>query len=153
MIHTIVGKIYVSAPVISNIITTTLILICIMPAKLLAAPKNAYVPGVIHGPSGSHAAKNAEPGKDSWICCTKMPTMRPNAAPTAIEGTKIPAGTLHPKDMMTSKVRRIVAIKRLPIICHLWSGSHKRSYSRPVLHSWKRISMLSVMSILRNIFG
>jgi hypothetical protein len=125
--RTMVGRIYVNAPVISNMITTTLILICMIPARLLAAPRNAYVPGVMHGPSGSHAAKNALSGNDSWICWTKMPTMRPNAAPTAMLGTKMPAGTLHPKEMMTSKVRMMVAIKRDPIICHLCSGSQSLS--------------------------
>jgi hypothetical protein len=109
---------YVNAPVISNIMTTTEMLICMIPLNEAAAPRKAYVPGVIHGPSGSHALKKAEVGKLSWMCWTKIPTMRPNAAPTAIDGTKIPAGTLQPNEMMTSSVRMTVAMARLPIMCH-----------------------------------
>ena len=118
---------YVNAPVISNMMTTTDMLMCMIPLRLAAAPRKAYVPGVMHGPSGKHALKNADPGKDSWMCLTKMPTMRPKAAPTAIDGTKIPAGTLQPKDIMTRSVRMTVAMARLPIICHLWSRSQSLS--------------------------
>lgn len=39
-----------------------------------------------------------------------IPTIRPNVAPTAMEGTKIPAGTLHPYEITTSPVRIIVAM-------------------------------------------
>jgi hypothetical protein len=112
-----VGNIYVNAPVISNIITTTDTVICMIPLSAAPAPRKAYVPGVIHGTSGSQAAKNAESGKDSWRCCTKMPTIRPKDAPMAMDGTKIPAGTLHPKEMITSSVRRMVAMAREKIIC------------------------------------
>ena len=38
-----------------------------------------------------------------------IPTSRPKYAPMAIDGTKIPAGTLAPYEMMTSKVRMRVA--------------------------------------------
>ena len=38
-----------------------------------------------------------------------MPTILPKDAPIAIDGTKIPAGTLHPYEMMTRKVRIRVA--------------------------------------------
>lgn len=93
---TIVGNMYVRAPVSSNMITTTDTVMCMIPLKAAAAPKNAYVPGVIQGPSGPHAAKNLEPGLDSCMCWTKIPTIRPKDAPIAMEGTKIPAGTLHP---------------------------------------------------------
>jgi hypothetical protein len=61
-VGTIVGRIYVSAPVISNMMTTTEMLICMIPLSEAAAPRKAYVPGVIHGPSGSHALKKAEVG-------------------------------------------------------------------------------------------
>jgi hypothetical protein len=38
-----------------------------------------------------------------------MPIMRPNVAPIAIEGTKIPAGTLHPYETTTNPMRITVA--------------------------------------------
>jgi len=38
-----------------------------------------------------------------------MPNMRPNVAPIAIEGTNIPAGTLHPYDIITRPIRARVA--------------------------------------------
>ena len=44
--------------------------------------------------------------------------MRPNVAPIAMEGTKMPAGTLHPYDTMTSNVRMKVASKREFTIRH-----------------------------------
>jgi hypothetical protein len=89
--------------------TVTEIVRCMMPLRAAAAPRKAYVPGVIQGTSGSHDAKKAELGKCSYSACTIIPTMRPKDAPMAIEGTKIPAGTLHPYEMMTRPVRRIVA--------------------------------------------
>ena len=70
---TIVGRMYVKAPVSSNIITTTDTVRRITPLSNVgvtctwvtkgkpylnaaAAPKNAYVPGVIHGTSGWQTA-------------------------------------------------------------------------------------------------
>ena len=47
-----------------------------------------------------------------------IPTMRPKVAPIAMEGTKIPAGTLHPYDTITSNVRINVASKREFTIRH-----------------------------------
>lgn len=91
-----VGRMYVRAPVSSNIMTVTEMVRCMMPLRAAPAPKNAYVPGVMQGTSGSQEAKKAELGKDSCNACTMIPTIRPNDAPTAIEGTKIPAGTLQP---------------------------------------------------------
>ena len=38
-----------------------------------------------------------------------IPNSRPKYAPIAIDGTKIPAGTLAPYEIMTSKVRMRVA--------------------------------------------
>ena len=55
--------------------------------------------------------------------------MRPNDAPTAIEGTNMPAGTLHPYDMMTSKVRRIVANAKEKTMDHRFSDLVIRSLS------------------------
>lgn len=40
-----------------------------------------------------------------------MPTILPNVAPMAMEGTKIPAGTLAPYEMTTSPMRITVARK------------------------------------------
>ena len=57
-----VGKIYVKAPVNSNMMTTTETVICMMPLRAAAAPKKAYVPGVIQGTSGSQLAKKADCG-------------------------------------------------------------------------------------------
>ncbi len=74
----------------------------------------------MHGTSGSHAAKNFELGKDSCKVCTKMPIILPKDAPIAMEGTKIPAGTLHPYDMMTRKVRNIVANASESTMDHLF---------------------------------
>lgn len=76
--------------------TTTETVMCMIPDKAAAAPKKAYVPGVIHGISGWQAEKKAEFGNACWMACTNIPTMRPKDAPIAMEGTKIPAGTLHP---------------------------------------------------------
>src|SRR6266487_3730743 len=39
-----------------------------------------------------------------------MPTILPNEAPIAIDGTKIPAGTLQPYEMMTRNIRNTVAM-------------------------------------------
>jgi len=41
-----------------------------------------------------------------------IPTIRPKVAPTAIEGTKIPAGTLAPYDITTKPMRMKVARRR-----------------------------------------
>jgi hypothetical protein len=92
--------------------TTTETVRCIIPLSDAAAPKNAYVPGVIHGTSGSQAAKKLELGNDSCKAFTRIPTIRPKDAPTAIEGTNIPAGTLQPYEKMTSMMRRTVAMNR-----------------------------------------
>ena len=59
---TIVGKIYVRAPVSSNMITTTVTVIRMTPLRAAAAPKNAYVPGVIQGTSGLQNLKMPEVG-------------------------------------------------------------------------------------------
>lgn len=76
------------------------------------------MPGVIHGTSGSQAEKNFEFGNDSCKAWTKIPIIRPKVAPIAIDGTKIPAGTLQPYDMMTRRIRRTVAIAREKAIDH-----------------------------------
>jgi hypothetical protein len=47
-----------------------------------------------------------------------MPTILPKVAPTAIDGTKIPAGTLQPYEMMTRAVLMTVANRRELTICH-----------------------------------
>ena len=59
---TIVGRIYVRAPVSSNMMTTTVTVIRMIPPRAAAAPRKAYVPGVMHGFSGSQAAKMAQCG-------------------------------------------------------------------------------------------
>lgn len=47
-----------------------------------------------------------------------MPTILPNDAPIAIEGTKIPAGTLQPYEIMTRNVRISVANANESAILH-----------------------------------
>jgi hypothetical protein len=41
-----------------------------------------------------------------------MPTILPKVAPMAIEGTKMPAGTLHPYEITTRPIRIKVARSR-----------------------------------------
>jgi len=55
---TMVGRMYVSAPVSSNMMTTTDTVMCMMPLRAAPAPRKAYVPGVMHGTSGAQAEKN-----------------------------------------------------------------------------------------------
>ena len=52
------------------------------------------------------------------IAFTIMPNMRPKVAPMAMDGTKIPAGTLQPYDITTKAVRATVARKRELTIGH-----------------------------------
>ena len=52
------------------------------------------------------------------IALTMIPSMRPKVAPMAIDGTKIPAGTLQPYDITTKAVRATVAKKRELTIGH-----------------------------------
>ena len=47
-----------------------------------------------------------------------IPTSRPKYAPMAIDGTKMPAGTLAPYETMTSMVRMTVARKSEFTIVH-----------------------------------
>lgn len=89
--------------------TTTDTVMCMIPLSAAAAPRKAYVPGVIHGMSGSQVTKNLALGYASCNACTRIPTIRPKDAPMAIEGTKMPAGTLQPYEIMTKKVRTTVA--------------------------------------------
>lgn len=90
------------------------------------------MPGVMHGTSGSQDAKIAHvglalliivliselyppyeliqcPSTYRYIALTRIPTILPKVAPTAIEGTKMPAGTLAPYEMMIRMIRRTVA--------------------------------------------
>ena len=76
--------------------TTTETVMCMTPLSAAPAPRKAYVPGVIHGTSGWHAEKKRESGKVSCKAWTRIPTIRPNEAPMAMDGTKMPAGTLQP---------------------------------------------------------
>jgi len=55
------------------------------------------------------SARKRQGDTHRYMALTRMPTIRPNVAPTAIDGTKMPAGTLHPYDMMTRNVRMTVA--------------------------------------------
>jgi hypothetical protein len=46
---------------------------------------------------------------DRYMALTIIPTIRPNEAPMAMDGTKMPAGTLHPVLTMTSATLMMVA--------------------------------------------
>lgn len=109
---TIVGRMYVSAPVSSNMMTTTETVMCMMPLSAAPAPRNAYVPGVMQGTSGAHAEKKRALGYASCSASTMMPTILPKEAPIAMDGTKIPAGTLQPYEMTTRNMRIMVANNR-----------------------------------------
>ena len=52
------------------------------------------------------------------IAFEMIPIMRPNVAPMAIDGTKIPAGTLHPYEMITSPIRTTVASSNVLTFLH-----------------------------------
>lgn len=56
-----------------------------------------------------------------------MPTIRPKVAPTAMEGTKMPAGTLHPYEMTTRHVRMTVARRSELTIRHCAHGLYERA--------------------------
>lgn len=93
----------------------------------------------MHGPSGSHAEKKLEFGNVSYKACTRTPTILPNEAPIAMEGTKIPAGTLHPYETMTNNVRMTVAAAKVNTRCHrclrLWIISKANQYRVRAVHS------------------
>lgn len=55
---------------------------------------------------------------DRYIVFTIIPSMRPKDAPIAIDGTKMPAGTLAPYEMMTKPMRTTVASSNELTICH-----------------------------------
>jgi hypothetical protein len=44
-----------------------------------------------------------------YSALTKVPTILPKVAPIAIDGTKIPAGTLQPYEITTRPIRMTVA--------------------------------------------
>ena len=101
-----------------------------------------------------------------------MPTILPKLAPIAIEGTKMPAGTLHPYEITTRPMRIKVARSRELDIRH-WSAVlkhhvtirdkpwykfyafqktywHKLKTFPPPSHSLKRMAILEVISMRRN---
>jgi len=97
-----------------------------------------------------------------------MPTILPKVAPMAIEGTKMPAGTLHPYEITTKPMRIIVARSKELDIRH-WAGVlnelrwvrctklcfqkpywHKLKTFPPPSHSLKRMAILEVISIRMN---
>ena len=55
---------------------------------------------------------------DLYVALTSIPTMRPNVAPTAMDGTKIPAGTFAPYEIMIRAIRSTVANRRELTILH-----------------------------------
>jgi hypothetical protein len=73
-----------------------------------------------------------------------IPTIRPKDAPMAMDGTKMPAGTLQPYEIITKKTRRIVAVASENTIDHRYlalvkSATRMQSYwstlTRKVLYS------------------
>lgn len=60
----------------------------------------------------------AVPPAHRYMDLTMIPTIRPKVAPMAMDGTKIPAGTFDPYEMMTKPVRKIVARSNELAILH-----------------------------------
>lgn len=75
-----VGRMYVNAPVSSNMITTTVTVIRITPLSAAAAPRKAYVPGVIHGASGGQAANILLVLCSWYMALTMIPTFNQRSA-------------------------------------------------------------------------
>lgn len=73
-----------------------------------------------------------------------IPIMRPKLAPMAIEGTKIPAGTLHPYEMMTRPMRITVARNKEFTMRHcaevLQTGMKVKISSQKTSTHWHRLS-------------
>lgn len=74
-----------------------------------------------------------------YMALTMMPTIRPKTAPTAIDGTKIPAGTLHPYESTIRRVLIMVASKSELTILH-WEEDLQTSrlagFGHTVVSSW-----------------
>ena len=103
---------------------------------------------------------------DVYIAFTTIPTILPKVAPIAMEGTNIPAGTLHPYVMTTKPTRMIVArssefdirhwaddlltVRTEDVLSVEFTYWHKSKTLPPPSHSLKRMAMLDVMSIRRN---
>lgn len=66
---------------------------------------------------------------DAWIAFARIPIILPKTAPTAIDGTKIPAGTLHPYDKMTRPVRMMAASSRELTMRHCVDVLYRRHVS------------------------
>jgi hypothetical protein len=125
----------VSAPVSSNMITTTVTVSLVIPLSVSAvdapdSPKSSSraeesicsrsdAGGVwrAHGkPRGRRVCATSRRQRErdklvvnvvvTHVCSalTRMPTIRPNIAPTAMDGTKIPQGTLQPYETTTRAV-------------------------------------------------
>jgi hypothetical protein len=69
------------------------------------------------------------------MALARIPIILPKTAPTAIDGTKIPAGTLQPYDKMTRPVRMIAASNKEFTIRHCVDVLHEISVSK---HHWLR---------------
>src|SRR5882762_9451691 len=66
-----------------------------------------------------------------------MPIILPNVAPIAIEGTKIPAGTLHPYEITTKPVRMTVARNNELTMCHCTDVLEAQRFI-DIMHTEKR---------------
>lgn len=72
-----------------------------------------------------------------------IPIIRPKVAPTAIDGTKIPAGTLQPYETTTKPTRMTVARKSELIIVHwndVLSNQMNVVKSRLTAHDKRRLT-------------
>lgn len=89
----------------------------------------------------SSLGRRQRSGAETWrvatyryIALTRIPTIRPKVAPTAIEGTKMPAGTLQPYETMTRHVRMTVA-RRSELTMRHWAqvlhGNHASERGSP----------------------
>jgi len=77
---------------------------------------------------------------------TTIPITLPNDAPIAIDGTNIPAGTLHPYEMTTRHIRIIVAKIRELTIRHCIDVLCGRQ-SRRVIRGLRRHSLADIRII------
>ena len=103
-----------------------------------------------------------------YIALTTIPTIRPKVAPIAIDGTKIPAGTLQPYVITTKPIRMMVARRRefdirhcadvlkMNVCSHSGVGQtcidthwQRSNTLPPPSHSLKSIAILDVMSMRR----
>ena len=60
-----------------------------------------------------------------------IPTIRPNVAPMAMEGTKMPAGTFEPYETTTMPIRKTVAMNNALDMVHCTEVLYLRQFRAP----------------------